>query len=246
MKDRGSDRPTRITLEISRDLEAMVDRLRADTEASSRSDVIRRALSIMTQVQADARNNASERLGSSFEREIFRSEREEIGKRLYPIPEISDEERERRRRYYKLQRSSRASARAGIRPRNVFISYAREDLLTAKTLYHKLRQRGHEPWLDTYSLKKGADWQLVIKNAIRDCEFFVALCSSRSVKKTGFVQIEVHDAAQQQLLRPEGVIYFIPIKIDDCELPSFANKFNYIDLSQPHPYKSLFDTIEMI
>jgi len=146
-------------------------------------------------------------------------------------------------------RSKRAFllTRQPVKARRVFISYAREDLAVAKTLYRKLKERGHDPWMDEHSLRKGADWQLEIKSAIENCEFFVAIISKQSVQKTGFVQIEVHNAAQEQLKRPPGVIYFIPVKIDDCKLPEFAARFNYLDLVKtPHPYKALYQSIETV
>lgn len=224
-------------LEIKSDLEAMLDKLRGDNE--TRSDVVRRALNIMLALEGSPRFNGNPSLDEKFEREILSTERSSFGRRLYAVSRPLDAP-------FAVVVPSEMRRRA-VKSRRVFISYAREDVKVARNLYRKLKARGHDPWMDERSLRKGADWQLEIKSAISSCEFFLAIISKRSVQKTGFVQIEVHNAAQEQLKRPEGVIYFIPVKIDDCQLPAFASRFNYLDLTKtPRPYKTLFDTIESI
>jgi hypothetical protein len=229
-----AEKPRRVNISISdsvsKDLAEIVNKWRAND--GNRADVIRRALSIMSHVQGNPRTINNPTLSESFETEILREERNSLGNRLVNLRNIPD------------GNSAKAPRTKTPRPRKVFISYAREDVIIARTVYQQLRRRGHMPWMDQYSLLKGADWQFAIKSAIRTSEFFAAIISRESVQKTGFVQIEVHDAAQEQLKRPEGSIYFIPIKIDDCPLPTFASRFNYLDLRTPKPYRALFDAIE--
>jgi hypothetical protein len=70
----------------------------------------------------------------------------------------------------------------------VFISYARQDTEAANRLYNDLKLSGLEPWLDTESLLGGENWRISIKEAIRNSRYFVALLSSNSVEKIGYVQ----------------------------------------------------------
>jgi hypothetical protein len=72
----------------------------------------------------------------------------------------------------------------------VFISYAREDSDAARRVYNDLRVAGLNPWLDKESLLPGQSWENEIRKAIKKSRYFIALFSSRSVGKRGFVQKE--------------------------------------------------------
>jgi hypothetical protein len=71
--------------------------------------------------------------------------------------------------------------------RKVFISYAREDIEKALQLYHDLKDAGLIPWMDEEDLLPGQNWQTVIKREIRDSRYFIAVLSSASLSKTGFM-----------------------------------------------------------
>lgn len=73
----------------------------------------------------------------------------------------------------------------------VFISYAREDSAMARRLYGDLAASGHTPWLDSENLLPGERWRRAIQLAIKESDYFLALLSSSSVSKRGFVQKEV-------------------------------------------------------
>jgi hypothetical protein len=101
----------------------------------------------------------------------------------------------------------------------LFISYAHEDTDVAKKIYHDLKQAGLEPWLDKKCLLPGQKWKITIKEAIRNSRFFIALLSSKSVSKTGFVNKELTYALELLDEFPESNIFIIPVRLDDC-IPS--------------------------
>jgi len=73
----------------------------------------------------------------------------------------------------------------------VFISYAREDYEIAERLYGDLGQRdGVRPWMDRKDILAGQNWRL----AIQKSSCFLALHSSDSVSKAGYVQKELRMA----------------------------------------------------
>ena len=76
----------------------------------------------------------------------------------------------------------------------VFLSYAREDEVSASRLYRELVKGGVKVWFDRESLEPGANWKSEIKKAIRQSRYFIALMSSKSVSKKGFVQSELRPA----------------------------------------------------
>lgn len=101
----------------------------------------------------------------------------------------------------------------------VFISYAKEDKGVAVNLYSDLQQAGVKPWLDSEDLVSGQNWDAAITKAISESRYFIALLSSRSVGKKGYVQKEIRHALNIATEYPEDQIYIIPVRIDDCESP---------------------------
>jgi len=99
----------------------------------------------------------------------------------------------------------------------VFISYAREDYKIARKLFDDLRRAGLNPWLDTEALMAGQDWRVTISQAIRESLFFLALLSSNSVSKRGFVQKELKIALELLDELPENELFIIPVLLDQCE-----------------------------
>ncbi len=72
----------------------------------------------------------------------------------------------------------------------IFISYAREDEEAALKIYGDLKSRGFKPWLDKIDLLPGEHWRSAITCAIKNSSFFLALLSTSSINKKGFVQKE--------------------------------------------------------
>ncbi|HSK78040.1 MAG TPA: toll/interleukin-1 receptor domain-containing protein [Thermoanaerobaculia bacterium] len=111
----------------------------------------------------------------------------------------------------------------------VFISYAREDLEFARSLYAFVLEGGHKVWMDKESLLPGEDWKQVIHKAIRESDFFLACLSKKSVSKRGYVQRELKQACEVLDEFPEGEIFIVPIRLDDCEPPQRFEDLHCID-----------------
>lgn len=113
----------------------------------------------------------------------------------------------------------------------IFISYAREDEAKARMLYHDLRRIGAMPWLDKENLLPGEEWKMAIAAAIEKSDYFIALLSSESVNKKGYVQKELRLALDVLEMIPPGKIYVIPARINECK-PSHLKlrELNWVDL----------------
>jgi hypothetical protein len=109
----------------------------------------------------------------------------------------------------------------------VFISYAREDSDAAIGLYNDLKNHGLNPWLDKESLLPGQDWKNEIRKAIKNSRYVIALFSSTSVQKRGYIQKEFKYAIDVLDEFPEGEIFAIPARLDNCEIP--YEKFRSIE-----------------
>lgn len=125
---------------------------------------------------------------------------------------------------------------------DVFISYAKEDIDSARKLYNYLNHYDVKGWLDNEALLPGQDWQNEISTAIKNSRAFIALISSRSVDKKGFVQKEIRQALFELDKYPPGAIYIIPARLDEC-LPSYPRlqDLHWVDL-----FPNFFDGLERI
>jgi len=112
-----------------------------------------------------------------------------------------------------------------------FISYAREDLAIASQLYDDLRALGAEPWMDKKNLLGGQNWRVAIRRAVRESSHFVAILSSNSVSKRGFVQKELREAISVLEEFPPNEIFVIPVRLENVEPTHEALKdLHWIDL----------------
>jgi hypothetical protein len=101
----------------------------------------------------------------------------------------------------------------------IFLAHAREDKAQVRKLYADLKARGFKPWLDDVDLVPGQIWKDEIPKAIRQAKAFLACMSSQSVNKIGYVQNEFRLALAAFGERPQGSIYLIPVRLDDCDVP---------------------------
>jgi hypothetical protein len=99
----------------------------------------------------------------------------------------------------------------------VFISYGHEDISSAVRLYQDLERAGLTPWLDKEKLLPGQKWEPAIKKAIRDSRYFIALLSSNSVSRKGFVNKEITEALELLDEYPESDVFLIPVRLDECQ-----------------------------
>lgn len=105
---------------------------------------------------------------------------------------------------------------------HVFVSYLREDAAQVDELVDGLGKCGIQVWLDRERIKPGERWEPAIRSAIQDGAFFLA-CFSRSYadRTRSFMNEELHIAVEELRKRPVDRAWFIPVRLDDCTIPSF-------------------------
>lgn len=128
---------------------------------------------------------------------------------------------------------------------DIFLSHASEDTGAAQDLYQRLRNDGFEnAWLDTEKLRPGQDWKLEITKAIKKSDIFIVLLSPRSVTKTGFLQKEIKLALEVADDQPEGAVFIIPLKIEDCNVPTALEKYQWANYYSKEGYEKLLQTVQ--
>lgn len=128
----------------------------------------------------------------------------------------------------------------------VFISYARSDLPTVLHIHNFLRDNGCSPWMDIYDITPGQDWMLEIQKAIEGADFFVACLSKHSVSKRGYVQKELKIGLSILDQMPEGGIYIIPIRLEECPVPHSLSTRQWLDWFAPNAKGRLLKTMNVV
>jgi TIR domain len=104
--------------------------------------------------------------------------------------------------------------------RRAFISYVREDAADIDQVADALRLAGVDVWLDRTHLKPGDRWIDVIRGAISTGDYFIAFFSRAYANRpVTFMNEELLLAIDQLRQRPRHRRWFIPVVLDDCEIP---------------------------
>lgn len=120
--------------------------------------------------------------------------------------------------------------RAQTRPR-VFLAYAEEDFAAVRRLAAALRRRHFDPWLDKTKLLPGQNWPRAIEAAIEASDFFLGCFSRSAASKRGTFQGELRFALECARRVPLEEVFFIPVRLDDCEVPRrIRSIIQYVDL----------------
>ena len=104
--------------------------------------------------------------------------------------------------------------------KKVFISYVRENMEIVDRLCQELRSHGIEVWLDRNDIDPGSYWEQAIRRAIQQGAFFIA-CFSEEYHNRGqtYMNQELTFAIDELNQRSPDQIWFIPVKLNECEIP---------------------------
>jgi hypothetical protein len=112
----------------------------------------------------------------------------------------------------------------------VFLCHASQDKPIVRELYKKLLAEDWiDPWLDEERLLPGQDWNREIARAVEASEAVIICLSTTSVAKEGYVQKELRRVLEAALEKPEGSIFIIPLRLDECEAPYSLRTYQALD-----------------
>lgn len=113
---------------------------------------------------------------------------------------------------------------------DVFVSYARPDLVAVRGIVEFLRTMGVNTWFDKKDLIAGEDWEYEIRKHIGIASLVLICLSKRSVNRKGYFHKEMKLAFEEAMKLPKGKIYIVPIRLDECELPDDLSRLHVIDV----------------
>jgi formylglycine-generating enzyme required for sulfatase activity len=130
------------------------------------------------------------------------------------------------------------------RPLKVFLCHASTDKPKVRELYRYLRRRGIQPWFDEEHLVGGQDWQVEIPKALATSDAIIICLTKNSVDKEGYIQKEIKFALDKALEMPEGRIFLIPVKFEECEVPFTLSRYQWVDLTIESGYAKMMKALK--
>jgi len=124
-------------------------------------------------------------------------------------------------------------------PLRLFLCHSSGDKPAVRELCRKLHDDGFAPWLDEQQLLPGQDWNEEIRQALHQSQVVVICLSRASVTKEGYLQKEIKYALDVMDEKPEGTIFLIPLKLEECEIPHRLSRWQWASLLEPDGYRRL-------
>jgi hypothetical protein len=121
----------------------------------------------------------------------------------------------------------------------VFLCHSSGDKQVVRELYFRLRADGLEPWLDEENLLPGQDWHHEITKAVRSSDVVLVCLSQGSINKSGYVQKEIKYALDVSDEQPEGAIFLIPLKLEECNVPERLRRWHWVNFFEGKGYERL-------
>jgi hypothetical protein len=143
-----------------------------------------------------------------------------------------------------LLKSTKANKSDEEKPLRVFLCHSSNDKRPVRTLYQRLCADKIAAWLDEEELIAGQDWDREIKIAVRACDIVIVCLSNGSITKEGYVQKEIKYALDVADEQPEGSIFLIPVRLEECVVPERLKKWHWVDLFTEQGYDKLLRGIK--
>lgn len=126
-----------------------------------------------------------------------------------------------------------------------FLCHSSGDKPAVRSLYQRLLGEGFiDPWLDEESLNAGQDWQREIYKAVRKSDVVIVCLSHVSINKAGFVQKEIVYALDVADEQPEGSIFLIPLRLEECRVPDRLRTWHWVNFFEENGYPRLIDALQ--
>jgi len=132
---------------------------------------------------------------------------------------------------------------APARPFRVFLCHSSADKENVRGLCGRLQSDGIDPWLDEKNLIPGQDWNYEILKAVGASDAVVVCLSKTATSKAGYVHKEIKEALDVADKQPEGSIFVIPVKLEECVVPIRLNRWHWVNLFEDSGYAKLFSAL---
>lgn len=131
------------------------------------------------------------------------------------------------------------------RPLRVFLCHSSKDKPKIRDLYNSLKLEGIEPWLDEKQILPGQDWQFEITKAVRNSDIVIVCLSQEAINKKGYLHKEIRYALDVADEQPEGIIFIIPLKLEECDVPERLRRWQWVNMFEEDGYTRLICALKL-
>jgi len=132
----------------------------------------------------------------------------------------------------------------GSKPQQqIFLTYAHRDKKAVLKLHDWLIRNRIKVWLDEQELLPGQNWQYEIRQAILRSDIVMVCLSRQFNKQGGFRHEELKIVLEKAGSIPEGEIFLIPVRLEECRVLEPLSRWQYVDLFEADGYKRLLVTL---
>lgn len=125
----------------------------------------------------------------------------------------------------------------------VFLCHSSGDKEIVRLLNKHLIADGIDTWFDEDKLLPGQDWRLEIFKAVRKVDAVIVCLSQASSNKAGFIQREIKYALDSAEEQPEGAIFIIPLRLEECPVPERLRQWQWVDYFSGGGYERLLSAL---
>ncbi len=130
-------------------------------------------------------------------------------------------------------------------PLRIFLCHSSGDKPEVRKLYQRLSSDGFDPWLDEEKLLPGQEWEVEIAKAVQTSHVVIVCLSHKATNKAGYVHKEIKDALDEAEKQPEGTIYLIPLKLEECDVPERLQRWHWVNLFEEKGYERLMSSLSL-
>jgi hypothetical protein len=124
-----------------------------------------------------------------------------------------------------------------------FLSYAKSNRFIVREFANRLKSTGWiDPWHDEEDILPGQLWEDSVVQAVRQSHAVIIFLSRIAVASEGFFQKELTLALDTAAEKPEGTIFIIPMRLNDCDVPLRLRQYQYVDYFGGEPRKEIVYT----
>jgi hypothetical protein len=121
----------------------------------------------------------------------------------------------------------------------VFLCHCSKDKPAVSDLYSRLTADRAKPWLDEEDLLPGQSWQEEIPKAVRAADAVIVCLSKVATNRAGYFNKEIKFALDALDQQPEGSIYLILVKLEECIIPGRLSHFHCVSLEGDRGYEKV-------
>jgi hypothetical protein len=111
-----------------------------------------------------------------------------------------------------------------------FLCYAKENSTGVREFRERLRAESWvDPWFDEEDILPGQMWEGSVTDAVHNSHAVIIFLSSIAIRTEGFFHKELKLALDAAAEKPDGTIFIIPIRLDECEVPERLRPYQYVD-----------------